>query len=77
MDIVKKVAEFLRTIGLPIAVIMILFAGFTYMTAGGNPEKVKLAHRIFVWSLVGLAVLLVAENLVEVVCKFLGGTNCA
>src|SRR3989344_212379 len=76
IDLVKKLAQFLRDIGIPIAVIMILYAGLVYMTAAGNPKRIQLAHSIFIWSLLVLAILLIGSGIATMVCKFLGGASC-
>lgn len=40
------------------AVILILYAGFSYMTSGGDSEKVKKAKGIILTSIIGLAIIL-------------------
>lgn len=49
----------------PIAVIMIIVAGFHFVTAIGDPEKINTAKRIILWVLIGLLVILSAEALIE------------
>ncbi len=43
-----------------IAVVLIMYSGFVWMTASGNPEKVELAKKILVSSAVGLLIVLSA-----------------
>jgi len=43
-----------------VAVIIILFGGFKWMTAGGNDEKVGEAKRLIIAGIIGLAIILSA-----------------
>ncbi len=51
-------------LGPPIAVIMILVAGFYFVTAAGDLEKVKKAKEIIKWTLIGLLILFCAKGIV-------------
>jgi len=42
------------------AVLMLLYAGFTWITASGNKEKVGTARQTVIWVVFGLLVLLAA-----------------
>jgi low temperature requirement protein LtrA len=61
-----------------IAAIMIIAAGFIYVTSSGNAEKVKTAMNTLIYALIGLAVAILAKGLVFMVCKFLmpAGSTC-
>jgi hypothetical protein len=41
-----------------IAVLLMLYAGFTWMTAGGNEEKVTTAKRTILYAVIGLAIIM-------------------
>ena len=43
-----------------IAVVIILYAGFKWMTAGGNEENVKSAQKILMAAVIGLVIILSA-----------------
>lgn len=72
-DLVERIARYLFQIGIPIAVIMILYAAFLYMTAGGSEEKVSKAHKALTYAVVGLAVLFLAWGITSLVKELLGG----
>ena len=55
-----------------VAALFLVFAGFTYLTASGDPDKVKTAHQSVMWALVGVAVAVMARGLVALVEKILG-----
>lgn len=46
------------TIAFPVAVIFILWSGFLFVSAGGNPEKIKNARATLLWAIIGLAVVI-------------------
>jgi len=53
----------MMTIGTPIIVIFIIYSGFKFVTARGNPQKLEDAKKTIQWTLVGAAVLLGARVL--------------
>jgi len=76
----KSVGEFIETLisfifwaSLGIVPLMIIIAGFYFMTSGGDPEKVRTAKRIFVWTMIGFLIVLLARGLIAVIKKILGG----
>jgi hypothetical protein len=48
-------------IATPIIVVMIVLAGFKFVTAGGNQEQLKSAKKTIVWTLVGALIILGAK----------------
>jgi hypothetical protein len=66
--------SFIYGVLLGIAVIWFIFAGFRYLTAGGDPELTKAARQNIFHALVGLAVMLGAGILVALVSSLLGIT---
>jgi len=52
-----------------IAVIMILYGGFTWLTAGGNEDKIGSAKKIISAAIVGLIVILLSWAIVNFVVK--------
>lgn len=64
--IISVVNWVLALLGL-IAVIMILYGGFTWLTAGGNEEKVASAKKIISAAIIGLIIVLLAYAIVTFV----------
>ncbi|MEK7630674.1 MAG: pilin [Patescibacteria group bacterium] len=50
-------------VAFPIAVVFILWSGFLFVSAGGNPEKIKTARTTLLWALIGLTVVIGAWTL--------------
>jgi hypothetical protein len=55
---VKDLLDIVITIGVPIAVVMIIIAGLRFVTAGGNDTKISDARKMLLWTVIGTAVLL-------------------
>lgn len=51
-----------------VAVFFLIFAGFLMVTAGGNEEKLSKARQAFMWTVIGVAILLGAKVLSAVIC---------
>ena len=68
---IDLLTSILNNIVIPIAsvgvVIYIIYAGFTYVLAQGNPGKIEEAHKRLLWSLVGAGILLGAAGISIVV----------
>lgn len=69
-DIYKKIMNIaLYAIGI-VAVIMVIYGGYIYMTAGGNADQAKKGRTILMWAIAGLVVVLAAASLVNIVVKY-------
>ncbi len=57
-DIIRLIAQFLILISVVIAVIVIIWGGIVWMTAGGSDERAKLGKGIILKGIFGAAVIL-------------------
>jgi hypothetical protein len=57
--IAKLIRTFLTFLGI-IAVVIILWGGFTWMTAGGDADKVGTAKKILINGVIGLAIVMMS-----------------
>lgn len=69
--IVRLVRIVLGFVGL-LAVIMILYGGYTFMTAGGNQDKVEKAKKILRNASIGLLIIITAFSIAEFIFRQLG-----
>jgi hypothetical protein len=60
---------------LVLAVIFIIVAGFKYLTAAGDPEKVKSAGTMLIYTAVAIGVALLARAVPLVIGSFLGASG--
>jgi hypothetical protein len=66
-DLVETVLEGLIKIGIPLLVVMIVYSGWLYLLARGDPGKIKSAHDMFTYTLIGGAILLGAWALAQLI----------
>lgn len=71
-QLLDAIIDFLIKIGAPLAVIMIIYAGLTWMFAAGEPEKISKARSIIIWTIVGYSIILVAKGILLVIQSVLG-----
>lgn len=53
-----------------VSVIMIIYGGYIYITAGANEESRKRGRTILIWAIIGLVLVLAAAMLVNTVVTF-------
>lgn len=70
-QIVERVINFLLLIGGPIAALMYVYAGFQFLTAGGDARKIVAAKNTILWTSIGVAVLVLSFGIVEMVKSLL------
>jgi magnesium-transporting ATPase (P-type) len=56
-----------------LTIVFVLWAAFKYLTAAGEPEKVKEASHILLYAAVAVIVALIAKGLPLIVSGFIGG----
>lgn len=71
IDLVKAIARFLLQIGIPIVVIIIIYAGLLFLTSGGSQEKVKKAKTALLYAVIGLAIILIGQGFVTLIQSIL------
>jgi cytochrome bd-type quinol oxidase subunit 2 len=65
--IVKTVINVLTVVVGVLAVIMIIYAGFRYVTSGGNDDAVKGAKNTILYAIIGLVIVALAQIIVHFV----------
>lgn len=72
--LIKNIIDFLLIdVMVPAAIISIMFAGFKYVMARGNPGEIKKAHDIFYYIVVGIVLALAAWLIVNTILIVLSG----
>ncbi|MFZ3031692.1 MAG: pilin [Candidatus Moraniibacteriota bacterium] len=69
-QIASKVLNFLLSIAGIIAIIMLIFGGFTYLTSAGDEKKAEVGKKISLYAVIGIVLALSALVLVTQVAKF-------
>jgi len=71
VDIIRQVVRWVYIIFFVIAVLLIIFAAYTYLIAGGDPEKVTEARNRLIYAAVAIAVAFLAVGFEVIVRNFL------
>ncbi len=56
-----------------IAIVMLLWSAFLFITGGGNEEQLKKAKSYLLYALIGIAVAVLANNAERIVQSIIGG----
>ena len=65
-EIVTAVVRVVRMVAIPFVVLAIIYSGWLFIAAQGNPDKLKSARGVFFWTLIGTLVVLSAELIASV-----------
>lgn len=66
-EITENIIKWIVNIGILIAVVMIIYSGLLFMTAAGEEEKITKAKKALMWSLIGLAILLIGKGWISII----------
>lgn len=72
LELIMRVLQFLLTISSVLALVAIVFSGILYMLSGGDTNRVMLAKKALVGSIIGLVVVLISLVLVTTVINIVG-----
>lgn len=57
---------------LVLAIIFLVYNGLRYVSSSGNPDELAKIHKNFWWTLIGVAVVLLATSILLMIANFLG-----
>lgn len=70
-ELIDSIINFIFSIAIVIAPIMIIVSGFYFVTAAGDPEKIKTAKRIILYTMIGLIIVILAKGLISMLGEVL------
>jgi len=76
-ELINRLIDFIFTVSLIVAPILLVIAGVVFMTAAGDSSRVGTARRMLMWTIVGFGIILISKGLVEVLRGILGVTGPA
>lgn len=68
-ELIKDLFDAIIQIGYVFVVMALLYAGFKFVMAQGNPEELSKAKKIFLYTVIGGVILLGSQIIAEVVCN--------
>ncbi len=72
--IVGRITNWVFYIGIILAPLMIIIGAFMFLTSAGEPDKVRRAKKLIIWTIIGLAVILFSKGLISLIKYILLGT---
>lgn len=64
-ELLNKIIDFLFVLALAITPLMIVIAGFYFITAEGDPAKIQTGKTLIKWALIGFIIVICAKGLVQ------------
>ncbi len=74
-ELMEDIVRFLFQLSLFVGALMIVVSAYYFLTSGGDPEKIKTAKNIIIWTLVGIIVLFLSVALTRAITDMLGVTT--
>lgn len=71
-DIVVRIANWAVAIAAPVVSLVVIWAGYLYLTGGGKPEQIKKATQALTWAVIGFIVVLIARGAAELIKNVTG-----
>ena len=70
--LIRSVTDWIFKIAIIVAPLMLVIGAILFMTAGGNPERIKLGKKIIFWTIIGFLIVLFSEGLINLIDYILG-----
>lgn len=71
-EMVGKVISVVVGLGFIAMLVTLIFAGFKYLTSGGEPKAIQAAHQAFTWALLGVVFMAIAWLVLQLIESFTG-----
>lgn len=72
--LISCITEALKVLVIPIATVMIIIGGIQYLTSMGNEDKVRRAKATLLYAIIGVAVVLAVDFIVDLIREVLKKT---
>ena len=66
-DFLVAIVNVFIIIATPIVVIFLIYAGFQYVTARGNPEKIKVASKSLLYGVIGGVIIIGSVAILQII----------
>jgi hypothetical protein len=71
-DLIEAIVNFLFYLSLVLGPMVIVIAGYFFVTSMGDPKKVALARRLVLYAAVGLIIIMSAKGIINVIKEVIG-----
>ncbi|TET84935.1 MAG: hypothetical protein E3J36_00015 [Candidatus Nealsonbacteria bacterium] len=71
-ELIDAIIDFIFYIAVVVAPLMIIIGAFYLLTAAGDPKKIGTGKNIIIYTLIGLAIVMLARGLIAMVESVIG-----
>ena len=71
-DIVGNIISVFVGLGFIVMLVLLVLAGFKYLTSGGEPKAIQSAHAVTTWALLGIIFMAIAWLILQLIAAFTG-----
>ena len=71
-ELIDSIIEFIFNIAVVVAPLMAIIGAFYLLTSGGDPKKIGIGKNIIIYTLIGLAIILLARGLIAMIESIIG-----
>ena len=72
-ELVKAIIKFLQALAGVVTAMVIVLAGYFFVTSMGDPAKVTQAKKMVLYALIGLAIILAAQGIIALIETIIKG----
>jgi hypothetical protein len=72
-EVIAAITQLLKTIVIPLGSVMLIISGIQYLTSAGNEERVTRAKKTMFYTIIGMAVVIAVDLIVDVIKEVLIG----
>jgi len=62
-DLINRIINYIFTIALSVGAILFVLAGYRFIMAAGDPEKIMTAKKMVWWTIIGLIVIIASKGI--------------
>ena len=72
-ELIEAIIKFLQELAAVVTAIVIVLAGYNFVTSMGDPAKVSQAKKMVLYALIGLAIILMAQGIIALIDTVIKG----
>lgn len=71
-ELIEAIIDFIFWVAVALAPLMVLIGAFYFITSGGDPAKIQTAKNIILYTVIGLAIVMLAKGIIGAIKMVLG-----
>lgn len=71
-QVIGNIISVIVGLGFIAMLVLLIMAGFKYLTSGGEPKAIQAAHHTLAWAILGVLLMIIAWILLQLIQAFTG-----